>query len=64
MKSCGFRIFTKYDILGRVIITGKHTTSSNPTGSEQLYETASGSGYFYTSSAFPTSSIEVYTVNY
>jgi len=59
-----FRIFTKYDILGRVILTGKQTNSSTPSGSEPLYETASGSGYFYTTVAFPTSSFEVYSVNY
>jgi|GEM_PF-859772 len=60
----GFRIFTKYDILGRVILTGKHTTIANPSVSDSLYETATTSGHFYTSKAFPTSSIEVYTVNY
>ncbi|HNR08943.1 MAG TPA: hypothetical protein PKM27_16610, partial [Saprospiraceae bacterium] len=30
----GFRIFTKYDILGRVILTGKDTTMANPSGGE------------------------------
>jgi len=47
-----------------VILTGKHTTISNPSVSDSLYETATTSGHFYTSKAFPTSSIEVYTVNY
>ncbi|HNT21387.1 MAG TPA: hypothetical protein PKL70_13225, partial [Saprospiraceae bacterium] len=47
-----------------MILTGKHTTISNPSVSDSLYETATTSGHFYTSKAFPTSSIEVYTVNY
>ncbi len=59
-----FRYFTKYDILGRVIMNGKQTTTTAPTGSESLFETPNNSTHNYTSVAFPTSSYDVYSVNY
>ncbi len=61
----GFKTFTKYDVLGRVIVTGKYTGSSTPTGSESLFENRTTTGDFYTSNlAFPTSLTVSYTTNY
>ena len=61
----GVKIFTKYDILGRPVITGKYNGSGTPTGSEPLFEMPNTSGpHYYTSSAFPTSNFDVYTVTY
>jgi RHS repeat-associated protein len=62
----GFKTFTKYDITGRTILTGKYTGSASPTGTEMLYESPDTSGpVFYTQNqSFPTSGTEVYTVNY
>lgn len=61
----GFKSFTKYDILNRPIITGKYTGSGVPNGSESLYENKTTTGHFYTTNlSFPTSSADIYTVNY
>lgn len=63
----GVKLFTKYDILNRPLITGKYNGSSLPASGNGLYESPSTSGphYYSTSTAFPTDGlIEVYTVNY
>ncbi|PHN00804.1 DUF6443 domain-containing protein [Flavilitoribacter nigricans] len=61
----GFKTFTKYDILSRPILTGKYTGSTNPTGSEGLYENKATTGHFYTTTlSYPTTGTEIYTVNY
>ncbi|MDX2072150.1 MAG: DUF6443 domain-containing protein [Haliscomenobacter sp.] len=63
----GIKLFTKYDILNRPVITGKYNGSSLPASGNGLYESPSTSGphYYSTTTAFPTDGlIEVYTVNY
>ena len=62
----GFKTFTKYDILGRVIQTGKYTGAATP-NAETLYENRNNTSatHFYTNTqAFPTSSTEIYNVTY
>jgi RHS repeat-associated protein len=62
----GFKTFTKFDALGRPIMTGRYTGSSNTiSGSLPLFESKTSSGpHYYTNSAFPTSNFDVYTVTY
>ncbi|MDT7832735.1 DUF6443 domain-containing protein [Flavobacteriaceae bacterium S356] len=75
-------LFTKYDVLGRVVYTGiyDHGSSSTRVAMQSTfssqndavfdqYETkvSSGTGYdstYYTNNNFPTSNLEVLTVNY
>ncbi|WP_373552384.1 DUF6443 domain-containing protein [Haliscomenobacter sp.] len=63
----GIKLFTKYDILNRPVITGKYNGGSVPSSGNVLYESPSTSGphYYTTTTAFPTDGlIEVYSVNY
>ena len=70
-------LFTKYDILGRVIYTGMYTsisdrdtlqTSFNSISAAQHYETnqanADSLGMYYSNDNFPNTDLEVFTVNY
>ena len=59
------KVFTKYDILGREIMTGTYTGTALPAGSNALYENKSTGKYKYTTNlAFPTSGLGIYTVTY
>jgi len=64
----GFKTFIKYDILGRVVLTGKYTgTATQPTGTETLFEsrnTSATTQFYTTTQSFPTTSNEIYTVQY
>ena len=62
----GFKTFTKYDKLGRPIMTGRYTGNATPTGNEKVYEERSNTGphYYTTNQSFPTNGIEIYSVNY
>ncbi len=74
-------LFTKYDVLGRVVYTGLYTHGSvlnqsemqthfdtQNNVSEKYFEekltTTGALGVYYTNSDFPTTSLEVFTVNY
>lgn len=60
----GFKSFTKYDILGRPIVTGRYTGSGTP-GTLGLYESKVTTGHYYTTTtAFPNANAEIYTVTY
>ena len=59
------KMYTKYDILGRVIMTGVYTGTGTPSGTQALYEQKAGAPHYYTNTqAFPTSGTQIYTVNY
>ena len=62
----GFKTFTKYDRLGRPIITGRYTGNSTPSTSAIVYEERITTGEFYTTNqSFPTDgAIDIYTVSY
>jgi len=62
----GFKVFTRYDILSRAIVSGKYKGSSSPIGSDPLYEITNTTGpHYYTSTAFPTdNNLDVYKVLY
>ncbi|MEM9887051.1 MAG: DUF6443 domain-containing protein, partial [Bacteroidota bacterium] len=62
-----FQLFTKYDILGRPIITGKYKGSATPNLSAVIYESPSQveDCFYTTNQAFPDDgNIDIYTVNY
>ncbi len=61
----GFKLFTKYDILSRPVLTGKFTGTGTPLATQALYENRSTTGHFYTTNlSFPVSLTEIYTVMY
>jgi len=63
----GFKSFTKYDILGRPVLSGKYKGAAVPTAVMGLYETRNTTApHYYTStSAFPTDgNFDVYAVTY
>jgi len=71
-------LFTKYDALDRVVYTGLFTSTSTPTQIENTLNTAtsfyearqststsiSGTIIYYSNTVFPTSSLDVLTINY
>ncbi len=73
-------LFTKYDVLGRIVYTGIFKSNSSQTSLQTIFndkkgdasknyeeKVSSGSGYagtYYTNTGFPTSNLEVLTVNY
>ncbi|MCI5055779.1 MAG: DUF6443 domain-containing protein, partial [Flavobacteriales bacterium] len=59
------KIFAKYDILGREIMTGSYNGTAVPSNADGLYELENNSlnGYS-TSNAFPSANTEIYTVTY
>ncbi|MFM9951111.1 MAG: DUF6443 domain-containing protein, partial [Saprospiraceae bacterium] len=63
----GFKSFTKYDILGRPVLSGKYKGTALPTAVMGLYETRNTTAphYYTTTSAFPTDgNFDVYAVTY
>ena len=62
-----FKTFTKYDKLGRPVITGRYKGNAIPTRSGIVFEEKSSTAphYYTTNQAFPTDGdIDIYTVNY
>jgi RHS repeat-associated protein len=78
LRDNGLWLFTKYDALGRVVYTGEYTSSANRislqssvTASTTLHETRTATATFigdsdayYSNNTFPTTAIELLTVNY
>ena len=63
----GFKTFTKYDKLGRPIITGKYKGTATPSTSQVVYEERSTTAphYYSTNQSFPDDgNIDIYSVNY
>jgi YD repeat-containing protein len=63
----GLKTFTKYDALGRVVMTGKYYGTEEPSSSEDLFETPDTAAphYYTTDRSFPDDGlIDVLTVNY
>lgn len=63
----GFKTFTKYDRLGRPIITGRYTGTGTPNASGLVFEERSNSSphYYTTNQSFPIDgAIDIYTVSY
>ncbi len=71
-------LFTKYDVFGRVIYTGKYTGTETPEALRAIFKAktatdnyeekvSTGTGYnnsYYSNSNFPNISIEILTLNY
>jgi RHS repeat-associated protein len=78
LRSDGLWLFTKYGALGRVVYTGKYTSSATRTSLQNtvntasvLYETRTSSSTvigdsdaYYSNNAFPTTGLKVLTINY
>ncbi len=63
----GFKTFTKYDKLGRPIITGRYKGNSVPTRAGIVFEERSSTAphYYTTNQSFPSDgNIDIYTVSY
>ena len=63
----GFKTFTKYDKLGRPIITGRYKGSATPSTAQVVFEERStvAPHYYTTNQAFPNDgNIDIYTVSY
>lgn len=63
----GFKTFTKYDKLGRPVVTGRYKGSATPSTSQVVFEEKSTTAphYYTTDKAFPDDgNIDIYTVNY
>ncbi|MCI5056790.1 MAG: DUF6443 domain-containing protein, partial [Flavobacteriales bacterium] len=62
----GVKTFTKYDILGRPIMTGLYTGNQLPTNTDGLYETPSEyTAHGYTeSNSFPTYALDITSITY
>jgi RHS repeat-associated protein len=60
------QVFTKYDILGRPILTGTYSGTSVPSSSDQLYEskTTNNTFNYTTASSFPRNNIEVHSATH
>ena len=62
-----FKTFTKYDKLGRVIITGKYKGTATPSTSQVVFEERNTTAphYYSTNQSFPDDgNIDIYSVNY
>lgn len=62
----GFKTFTRYDILGRPVVTGRYKGSAIPGTTEPLYETPNTTApHYYSTTTFPTdNNLDVYKVFY
>ena len=62
----GFKIFTRYDIISRPVVSGRYKGTASPGTSDPLYETPNTTApHYYTSTAFPTdNNLDVYKVLY
>ncbi|MBL7826631.1 MAG: RHS repeat protein, partial [Saprospiraceae bacterium] len=62
----GFKVFTRYDILSRPVVSGKYKGVAIPNSGNPLYETPNTTApHYYTSTAFPAdNNIDVYRVFY
>jgi RHS repeat-associated protein len=62
----GFKNYTRYDILNRVVATGKYKGTAVPGTTEPLFETSNTTApHFYTTTTFPTdNNVDVYQVMY
>ena len=63
----GFQLFTKYDALGRPVMSGRYKGTTIPNSSQSTFEVANSTAphYYSSNQAFPTDgNIDVYTVNY
>ena len=63
----GFKTFTKYDKLGRPVMTGRYKGSATPSQTGIVFEERSTTAphYYTTNQAFPNDgNIDIYTVNY
>jgi hypothetical protein len=61
----GFKTFSRYDILSRVVMTGRYKGSAVPGTSGTLFESPNSSApHYYSAAAFPTDSFDVYQVMY
>ena len=64
----GFKTFTKYDRLGRPIMTGKYIGSDTPIANGLVYEERNTDGnnhYYTTNQSFPTDGqIDIYNITY
>jgi RHS repeat-associated protein len=62
----GFKVFTRYDILSRPVVTGKYKGTASPAGTNPLFETPNTTApHYYTSTSFPTdNNLDVYKVFY
>ena len=61
-----FQIFTRYDILGRPVMSGRYKGVATPGTSEPLFETPNTTApHYYSSTSFPTdNNLDVYKVMY
>jgi len=63
----GFKTFTKYDKLGRVVMNGRYKGSAEPSTSQVVFEERSNTAphYYTTNQSFPNDgNIDIYVVNY
>jgi RHS repeat-associated protein len=59
------KVVTKFDIIGRPVITGLYNGSAVPSINDGVYENESSGTYGYTlNQTFPSSNVDVLTVNY
>jgi len=61
-----FKVFTRYDILSRPIVSGKYKGAGSPGAADPLFETSNTTApHYYTSTSFPTdNNLDVYKVFY
>ncbi|WP_109851009.1 DUF6443 domain-containing protein [Aquimarina sp. AU58] len=77
LKADNAWLFTKYDVFGRVTYTGKFTDNRDRKTIQQAVSTEStlweqrdvaaqidGTTIYYSNTAFPTTNLELYTINY
>ncbi|WP_082994713.1 DUF6443 domain-containing protein [Aquimarina megaterium] len=77
LKASNAWLFTKYDVFGRVTYTGKFTDNRERKVIQQAVNTESilweqrgvaaqidGTTIYYSNTAFPTTNLELYTINY
>lgn len=61
----GTKLCTKYDILGRPIITGEYIGTDTPDNNDGLFENITTGSFGYTTNqSFPSANVYIHTVNY